>query len=68
MRLKHSVAASTLALSIALTMSLGACATPPVAALVQSSAEDAAAAEAYAQLSDAAKATAVLSEDGKPVG
>ena len=68
MRLKHSVAASTLALSIALTASLGACATPPVAALVQSSEEDAAAAEAYAQLSDAAKATAVLSEDGKPVG
>ena len=57
MRLKNSVAASALALSLSLTVSLGACAAGPVATIVQDQAEDAAIAQAYAELSDAARAT-----------
>ncbi len=68
MRLKNSVAASALALSLSLTVSLGACAAGPVATIVQDQAEEAAIAQAYAELSDAARATSVLDKHGKPVG
>jgi tetratricopeptide (TPR) repeat protein len=68
MRLKNSVAASALVLSLSLSVSLGACAAAPAPALVETLPEDTAIAETYAVLSDAARATSVLDERGKPVG
>jgi tetratricopeptide (TPR) repeat protein len=68
MRLKNSVAASALVLSLSLSVSLGACAAAPAPALVETLPEDTVIAETYAVLSDAARATSVLDERGKPVG
>tara|TARA_R110002051_G_scaffold23801_1_gene59660 strand:+ start:4179 stop:6116 length:1938 start_codon:yes stop_codon:yes gene_type:complete len=68
MRLKNSVAASALALSTCLTVSLGACTSAPVATVVENQPEDIAIAETYSALSQAARDTSVLDARGKPVG
>ncbi|MEZ5997801.1 MAG: hypothetical protein R3B98_03800 [Hyphomonas sp.] len=66
MRLKNLAAASVLAVSVSLSASLGACASAP-AGIAQKT-DQAAVDETYAGLSGAAKATAVIGRDGKPVG
>ena len=67
MRLKNTVAASVLAMSLVQSVVLGACAAAP--APEPAPAVDVAAVDTlYAGLSDAAKATAVLDSDGRPVG
>jgi len=68
MRLKNPVAASALALSLSITVALGACAAAPSLGLQAPKADVAAVNEAYAGLSEAARATAVLDAGGKPVG
>jgi len=68
MQLKTTVAAGALAISMGLSGVLGACAALPAPASAHVAADKAAVDEAYAGLSDAAKATAVLGDDGKPVG
>ena len=68
MHLKNTVAAGVLAMSLSLSVSLGACAAAPAAGLGQVTVDAAAVDQAYAGLSDAAKATAVVGTDGKPVG
>ncbi|HPE49561.1 MAG TPA: tetratricopeptide repeat protein [Hyphomonas sp.] len=66
MRLKNLAAVSVLAVSVSLSAALGACAAAP-ASLVNK-VDAAALDEAYPDVSDAARATAVLGADGKPVG
>ncbi|MEZ5946811.1 MAG: tetratricopeptide repeat protein [Hyphomonas sp.] len=66
MRLKNLAAASVLAVSVSLAGSLGACASAPVG--VTQKPDQAAVDEAFTGLSGAAKATAVIDHDGRPVG
>ena len=68
MRLNNTVAAGALALSLSLSGVLGACAAAPAQGAATIVENKAAVDEAYAGLSEAAKATAVLADDGTPVG